>query len=266
MMGWFRFDAYKNKAQKALAAGLAKAADPTESSRVVFPNEKLKRGPPNEYNRATKIDSHGRHFHLIEEDPELQQCIARILKPFMPVADIIRHKDGHYYSYEAPIENIRRDTTEAEMRADFCILSDVFGDDDHDATPTYDVASNVNLGKERYMLYDFHHADAFFFSSPGDKLGSVVRADASTLLAAQKKLETMRRFYDSQEGKDLIASAFASSGKSISELFKHSPGPKSTVEDFRKKLINKIDRTLELVAWKFRINSESKTPGDDFAK
>jgi len=119
-------------------------------------------------------DSHGRIFFntkypennepTLKKGPD-QMLLTRLLKQFLPVADVIFIKSqdgGGFYSYQLPIENTKTEKTtdpETEIESVNYILQIIFGDNDHDPRDNHNIIINEN---GCFYFYDFESFEKNF--------------------------------------------------------------------------------------------------------
>lgn len=231
---------------------------PFNTSLVHHPASKYTSGPPNDYARPTIFDSEMARRHYIPDDqhPRTQQLVARIVKGFVNVCDIVEI-DGQFYSAEVQLPDISQADTVARGWADCQLLESVFGDTDR-WLPDHNVKSDIGVhfifrtssGMEpaRYTSYDFEVPYLLFWVKRPINLPKLPSAYYEALI---EKLNKFISYYASEEGKAHLQDIFNHAGVNITEIFHIDPAQaeKATVENVHKTLMRRAYK-LRAVAQK----------------
>lgn len=225
-----------------------KGGDPTKSSRIERPDESQ---PPvghslNSLNERRPIlaGSEGL-FYKIENVPEMQQFISRILKPFLNVADIVKTETG-WYSYKPPMENIERIEYAAQHYGDAMLIALLTSDRDRLGAGNYIYEAGSSL------QFDFEGAYYFWTDWSAEDLEAIRKwlerqSNTELSLHFSDKLEKMWKYYESTDGHDQMKAAFKASGKQMSELFRApTDGTQPTFEDFYKEFVRRVSILKEI--------------------
>jgi len=231
-----------------------KRSDPTQSSRVLSSGENLwSIGERNDKERPIKRKGLGEKYHTIEQRPELQQFVSRILKPFLNVSDIVKDKNGIWYSYEPSIQSIEGTSDAARVNAEQDILKYVFGDIDHLALPRgWGKTSNVTRKNDRHMFYDFAAAQSFYtrkhISADSYKSTLERRSRPEEVECARDLIARMLMYYENSEGKAQVLAAFKATGKKINELFEVPTKAEISFEEFYETFLGRLRTMRDVLA------------------
>jgi len=239
--------------------------DPTKTSIVVSPEEKLKEAGRNlGHWRLGKImvDKLGRRFHEIAEGGSDQMLIARMLKGILSVSDVVNSRNeagylGDFSSYEMPIADIEKDLQSPYSREDMHVASNavlwiIFHDFDHEPDPGEHKPQNVNgIDEDKIALYDLGHASRFFWVPVTVDLRITFgNMSESNKLCTLHLLKQMKERF-SKKGKGIeflrdILSDMKKRGAGIPEII--SSAPATSGDDklvfFHLVFMDRIDRAL----------------------
>lgn len=188
-------------------------------------------------------------FYQIEKFPETQQFVARILKGFVHVSDIVRHK-GTYFSYQESIDSYPR-TGRNTLRADIALIGEVFHDDDHaiprPSGPDPIHMENTRLEHGRHTMFDFDTAYEGFWDD--DRIPveqEPISKDAAHIL--QRKCKRMIRWYTSSQGKEQFRAALEATGKTPQALFLVLPDNKRAVTEdtLREEIVERLKKCMRM--------------------
>jgi hypothetical protein len=203
--------------------------DPNTFSRRVGPEERLVPWLPNRYFRSTKKSLKGERFHNLPErkEPEKQQAVARLLKGFVNVSDVVRIK-GQWYSYEPKLSSAPQESP-AAAEASQWILRCLFRDTDHRVLNYSEVPEfsffphNARVEDGKHMFFDF--ANVEFWAHPlfQGNIESMKDASPEILRIVHDKAVAMERHFAEAEGIRQIRAIFKSiekeTGKKLNDIF-----------------------------------------------
>jgi len=209
-------------------------ADPAASSRVLNPREHLREAEPNVTGRQVLGNVPGERFHHIPpfKFPRRQQFFSRLLKPFLPVADVVE-RDGAWYSYQPHVENIE---ATANPSIDNLLVTFLTGDLDRSL-----YNSIRKDGKAIY--YDFEEANLFPSIKFTDVVDELWELGAKVIPYAAGKTENMLAYWQSPEGRAQVEAAFRDASEELGEELKKGPkGEQTTFYDFYEILLARVTK------------------------
>ncbi|MFM2414341.1 MAG: hypothetical protein RI911_34 [Candidatus Parcubacteria bacterium] len=188
-------------------------------------------------------------FYQVEKFPETQQFVARILKGFVHVSDIVKH-NGAYFSYQESIDAYPRTGT-ATLRADIALVGEVFHDDDHtiprQSGPDQLHIENARLERGRHTMFDFDTAYAGFWDDDRVPVEQEpISKDAAHIL--HRKCKRMIRWYTSSAGKEQFKAALEATGKTPQVLFLVLPGDARVVTEdtLREEIVRRLKECMQM--------------------
>lgn len=136
-------------------------------------------GDPTKFSILPFPSSERRFWEIKAPSPADQLFLTRILKGVIPVSDVVYDPASKkFYSYEMPIETVEKVPNKldhkASIDADLFVLSQIFGDGDHEhGRKSGD--KNIRDTGDAHVLYDFEFfADEFWASGNFEEIRSAI--------------------------------------------------------------------------------------------
>ena len=237
-------------------------ADANISSRVVLPGEILSAGKPNDYDNQTKVDRQGRTFHSLESAkfPREQQIVARLLKGFVNVSDVLELSPDEFFSYEPGQADVPRHPERDErMEADAVLLAKLFRDTDRwikSEPGVTDGPHNVVVDPTRdHIAYDFHRVSDFLATSmregghytPYTFIPRFEKSSPRVLSILLDKATALKKHYESPEGIEQMKAIFKDVRikKETNRLLDVSLGKGDPVAEFHAEFMSRLAFIME---------------------
>ncbi len=198
-------------------------ADPTTYSQLSPADSFEQVGVANGGNKI--VAAEGVRYININQYPERQEAVVRMLKGIMNVSDIVKVNNGEnppiYYSKEMPIDRVQQETSLEETQADHFILKQVFGDFDHKFSA--EKINNTERRDGRSIHYDFGNANPM---NMDDAMYSfkLLEKDIATLSTEEtgvvlQKLDALQKRFAGADSERFISSIIKASGMEPIKLF-----------------------------------------------
>lgn len=214
------------------------------------------------------VTEHGDTHHLLKdvEHPQMQQCIARLVKSVVRISDVSLH-DGKYYSYQPDLSSSPQDFTYADAYADFLVLGFVFNDVDHqlieekNAFPFGFNIANARLVDGRYAVFDTGDAYKNFWKPfipeekgcPPERKEFYLRYPPHVATRFHARVTRLMSEYGSEQGRKDFYKIIDSVGADCADLF--GPDPSGRVVT-KKHIYNQCMKRLRIAERHARIRSE----------
>lgn len=244
-----------------LTRRMAEEADPTAVS--ALPPESFEQiGKDEHYGYPIMRDKEGGTYVRINarKHGPTQQLVARFLKQWVNVSDIVAVQEGGktaYYSKVMPLEKMSKPISEQELLADALLMNGLFGDYDHFGAGT---VGNVHRDRKtnRAAFYDFEKAKTHVGQIwPTARQTGYLQTEYFYQLSEEmlsrliEKIGRIEAYLQSDEGKQYLAELVKASGWTTEELFElpYDPGAgeEGQLERLRTTLLLNLERTRAAV-------------------
>lgn len=219
------------KHAKDLADSAYEKADPTAYSVLPPAGAELRDTGirlDSDHEEKTLHESDRGAFIPVDQEPVVQQFVARLLKGIVNVSDVVSVEDERgetrYFSRVMPLDKIDEPSDAAERRADAGLLATLFFDGDHGTETTSERPQLQNYREEgdKHAFYDFGIAEPFNSEFRRYLVPHYLEraSDPEALAHMERKLGMLANRLAGDEGKDFVGSLISQIDYPMRDLLK----------------------------------------------